>query len=148
LKLNRIFVRFNRSESAFQFLVLLYFFCASEAWIIMGLIDWSKSLFKSQQIKQIEVIPHKKLNHRSLAQSNFENWKKKPKKNAVHPKIHLKSHQFQSDKWKFQFTKAQSSENTENLQKSKTKQNEGHKPTSKELPSYSFQKIKIKFEIP
>jgi hypothetical protein len=74
--------------------------------------------------------------------------KKRNPKIVVHPKIHLKSHQFQSDEWKFQFTKAQSSENSENLQTSKIKQNEGHKTISKEFPSYSFQKTKIEFEIP
>jgi hypothetical protein len=57
--------------------------------------------------------------------------KKETQKIVVHPKIHLKSHQFQSDKWKFQFTKAQSSENSENLQKSKIKQNEGQKPSQR-----------------
>jgi hypothetical protein len=73
---------------------------------------------------------------------------KRNPKIVAHPKIHFKSHQFQSDKWKFQFTKAQSSENTENLQKSKIKQKEGHKPISKEFPSYSSQKIKIEFDFP
>jgi hypothetical protein len=133
----------------------------------MGLIDWNASFFlKSQQIKQIEVIPHKKT-HPSIDRTKqlslwHSKWhilflmicnnrltfiwnmniikcfcvtrkakcvilnvthsiskiEKRNPKIAVHPKIHLKSHQFQSDKWKFQFAKAQS-ENTENLQTNK-----------------------------
>jgi hypothetical protein len=73
--------------------------------------------------------------------------KQETQKIAVHPKIHLKSHQFQSDKWKFQFTKAQSSENSENLQTSKTKQNEGQNPSQRNFHPPS-QKTKIEFEIP
>jgi hypothetical protein len=65
-------------SSWFSYLI----FCASEAWIIMGLIDWSTSVSrvnKSSKLRSFLTASKNKLIHRSIAQSNFENWKKKPK---------------------------------------------------------------------
>ncbi len=148
MKLNRFFVRFNWSESAFQFLVLLYIFCASEAWIIMGLIDWNTSFFKSQQIKQIEVIPHKKLIHRSIAQNNFENWKKKPK-NCGSSKNSLKIPSIPIRQMEISIYKSSIIRKLRKLTNKQNKTKRGSKePISRKFPSYSSQKTKIEFEIP
>ncbi len=145
MKLNRFFVRFNWSESAFQFLVLSLFFLRFRSMNNYG-IDRLKYEFFQESTNQANWGHSSQKTHPSLDRT--KQFLKLKEKIAVHPKIHLKSHQFQSDKWKFQFTKAQSSENSQNLQTSKIKQKEGQKPISKEFPSNSSQKTKIEFEIP
>ncbi len=89
MKLNRFFVRFNWSESAFQFLVLLLFFCASEAWIIMGLIDWSTSFSRVNKSSKLRSFLTK---NSSIDRSHktFSKIKKRNQKNCGSSKNSLK----------------------------------------------------------
>jgi hypothetical protein len=113
------FVRFSWSESAFQFLVLLLFFLRFRSMNNYE-IDRLKYEFFSRVNKSSKLRSF--LTKNSSIDRSHKTISKIEKRNpkiVVHPKIHLKSHQFQSDKWKFQFTKSQSAENSENLQTSK-----------------------------